>query len=100
MLEGKREYVEHYNLGTSFWQGRNRADYPQIVAEIKTHLTDLAAYHHAAAQKSKKPDDYAQAAHWYRLQLQSFPEDAGSRAGQFPPRRCALRGRPVRGGGR
>lgn len=75
VLDGKRDYVEHYNLGTAFWQGRNRADYPQIVAEIKTHLTDLAAYYHSTAQKSKQPEDYAQAAHWYRLQLQSFPDD-------------------------
>jgi tetratricopeptide (TPR) repeat protein len=75
VLDGKRDYVEHYNLGTAFWQGRNRADYPKIVTEIKLHLTDLAAYYHSTAQKSKKPDDYAQAAHWYRLQLQSFPDD-------------------------
>jgi cellulose synthase operon protein C len=75
VLDGKRDYVEHYNLGTAFWQGRNRADYPQIVSEIKLHLTDLAAYYHSTAQKSKKPEDYTQAAHWYRLQLQSFPDD-------------------------
>lgn len=76
VLEGKREYVETYNLGSAFWQGRDRNDYPQIVAEIKTHLTDLAAYHHAEAQKSKKPEDFMQAARWYRLQLASFPDDA------------------------
>jgi tetratricopeptide (TPR) repeat protein len=78
VLDGKREYVEKYNLGSPFWQGRDRANYPQIVAEIKTNLTDLAAYHHAAAQKSRRADEYAQAARWYRLQLQSFPEDADS----------------------
>ncbi len=47
--------------------------------ELKTHLTDLAAYHHAQAQKSRQPADkatnYAQAAQWYRLQLQYFPQD-------------------------
>lgn len=78
VLEGKREYVQHYNLGTGFWQGRQQGDYPQIVAELKTHLTDLATYHHAEAQKSRKPEDYSQAAHWYRLQLQSFPQDESS----------------------
>jgi cellulose synthase operon protein C len=75
VLEGKREYVENYNLGTSFWQGRDRAGYPEVVAGIKLHLTDLAAYHHAAAQKSKRAEDFSQAARWYRLQLQSFPQD-------------------------
>jgi tetratricopeptide (TPR) repeat protein len=78
VLEGKREYVENYNLGTSFWQGRDRTSYPEVVAGIKLHLTDLAAYHHAAAQKSKRADDFAQAARWYRLQLQSFPQDPES----------------------
>ncbi|MGC4028391.1 MAG: tetratricopeptide repeat protein [Steroidobacteraceae bacterium] len=76
VLEGKREYVETYNLGSPFWQGRSREDYPQIVAQIKTHLTDLAAYYHAEAQKSKKSEDFVQAARWYRLQLASFPDDA------------------------
>jgi tetratricopeptide (TPR) repeat protein len=78
VLDGKREYVENYNLGTSFWQGRDRASYPQIVSEIKTHLTDLAAYHHSQAQKTRRADDYAQAARWYRLQLSSFPQDPDS----------------------
>ncbi|MEO8316412.1 MAG: tetratricopeptide repeat protein, partial [Pseudomonadota bacterium] len=78
VLEGKREYVENYNLGSSFWQGRDRAAYPEVVAGIKLHLTDLAAYHHAAAQKSKRAEDFSQAAHWYRLQLQSFPQDPES----------------------
>jgi tetratricopeptide (TPR) repeat protein len=76
VLEGKREYVEHYNLGTAFWQGRSRADYPGIVGELKTHLTDLAAFHHAAAQKDRNREDFNQAARWYRLHVQSFPEDA------------------------
>ncbi len=80
VLEGKREYVQNYNFGTAFWQGRQRADYPQIGTELKTHLTDLAAYHHAQAQKSREPADkttnYMQAAQWYRLHLQSFPADA------------------------
>jgi tetratricopeptide (TPR) repeat protein len=76
VLEGKREYVENYNLGTAFWQGRDRANYPGVVTELKTHLTDLAAYHHASAQKSKKAEDFTQAARWYRLQVQSFPDDA------------------------
>jgi cellulose synthase operon protein C len=78
VLDGKREYVEHYNLGTTFWQGRDRANYPLIVAEIKTHLTDLAAFHHSEAQKHKRPDDFTQAARWYRLQLTSFPDDLES----------------------
>ena len=83
VLEGKREYVENYNLGTAFWQGRDRGAYPQIVTELKAHLTDLAAYHHSEAQKSRKAEDYALAARWYRLQLQSFPQDEDSAGVNF-----------------
>ncbi|MDR2214972.1 MAG: tetratricopeptide repeat protein, partial [Nevskiaceae bacterium] len=76
VLEGKQDYVERYNYGAAFWNGRDRAQYPQIASELKTNLTDLAAYYHANAQKSNSAEDYAQAAHWYRLQLASFPDDA------------------------
>lgn len=76
VLEGKQEYVENYNLGTAFWQGRSREDYPGIISELKSHLTDLAAYHHANAQQSRSNEDYNQAARWYRLHVQSFPDDA------------------------
>jgi cellulose synthase operon protein C len=83
VLDGKREYVEKYNLGTAFWARRDRANYPQIITELKTNLTDLAAFHHSSAQKTKRAEDYALAARWYRLQLQSFPEDADSATVNF-----------------
>ncbi|MEJ0100986.1 MAG: tetratricopeptide repeat protein [Pseudomonadota bacterium] len=80
VLDGKREYVQNYNFSTAFWLQRQHDGYPQVVAELKTHLTDLAAYYHAQAQKggsaSDKSANYVQAAQWYRMELQSFPQDA------------------------
>ncbi len=78
VLEGKREYVALYNYGTTFWQGRNRADYPSIAKELKINLKDVATYFHAKAQKSKKADEYLEAARWYRTYLESFPDDPES----------------------
>jgi tetratricopeptide (TPR) repeat protein len=78
VLEGKREYVALYNYGTSFWQGRNKADYPNIAKELKTNLKDVATYFHANAQKSKRSDEYLEAARWYRTYLDSFPDDPDS----------------------
>ncbi len=49
-----------------------------MVEELKTNLKDVAQYYHASAQKSKKPEDYAAAAHWYRAYLSSFPGEADS----------------------
>jgi tetratricopeptide (TPR) repeat protein len=78
VLEGKREYVALYNYGTSFWQGRNKADYPNIARELKLNLKDVATYFHAEAQKTKKADQFLEAARWYRTYLESFPDDPES----------------------
>jgi tetratricopeptide (TPR) repeat protein len=78
VLDGKHEYVEHYNFSSPFWQGRNRAQYPTVVQELKTNLKDVATYFHATAQKSKKVEDYQEAAKWYRDYLKSFPDDPDS----------------------
>jgi len=78
VLEGKREYVALYNYGTPFWQGRNKADYPSIAKELKINLKDVATYFHAEAQKTKKADQYLEAARWYRTYLESFPDDPES----------------------
>src|SRR5690349_24338493 len=78
VLEGKREYVALYNYGTSFWSGRNKADYPNIAKELKLNLKDVATYFHAEAQKTKSVDQYREAARWYRTYLDSFPDDPES----------------------
>lgn len=41
-------------------------------------MTDLSRHYHALAQKDRKPQDYQQAAHWYRVYLGSFREDAAA----------------------
>jgi tetratricopeptide (TPR) repeat protein len=78
VLDGKHEYVERYNFGTAFWQGRDRAKYPKVVSELKTNLKDVATYFHSTAQKSKKVEDFQEAAKWYRDYLKSFPDDPDS----------------------
>ena len=52
-----------------------------VVQELKTNLKDVATYFHATAQKSKRVDDYQEAAHWYRDYLQVVP-----RTSRIPPR--------------
>jgi tetratricopeptide (TPR) repeat protein len=83
VLDGKHEYVERYNFGTAFWEGRDRAKYPQVVSELKTNLKDVATYFHSTAQKSKKTDDFTEAAKWYRDYLKSFPDDPDSSATNY-----------------
>ncbi len=83
VLDAKREYVETYGLDAPFWATRQQADYATVVASLKTHLTDLAAYDHSEAQKSRLPADYERAAGWYRRSLAYFPADPESAERNF-----------------
>jgi tetratricopeptide (TPR) repeat protein len=83
VLDGKHEFVEHYNFDSPYWKTRSRADNPRVVEELKTNLKDVATYFHASAQKSKKISDYEEAARWYRDYLKSFPGDADSAATNY-----------------
>jgi cellulose synthase operon protein C len=83
MLDGKLEYVQRYGFDAPFWRGRERRANAQVVDELKTNLKDVAQYYHASAQKSKKPEDFASAAHWYRVYLSSFPGDPESAATNY-----------------
>jgi TolA-binding protein len=75
VLAGKREFVERYGPSSPYWSAFSFEDEPEVVAHLKSNLTDLAAFHHAEAQQSGSREDYAQAARWYRTYLESFPDD-------------------------
>jgi tetratricopeptide (TPR) repeat protein len=75
VLQGKKEFVEDYGFGTTYWQGRDVKKEAKVVAELKTNLKDVAQYYHAQAQRSKNVTDYQEAAKWYRNYLTSFPDD-------------------------
>ncbi len=83
VLDAKRQYVATYGLDAPFWAARQPANYGGVVAALKTHLADLAAYDHAAAQRSKLPADYERAAGWYRRFLVYFPTDPESAERSF-----------------
>jgi tetratricopeptide (TPR) repeat protein len=83
VLDGKHEFVEHYNFDSPYWTTRKRADNPRVVEELKTNLKDVATYFHATAQKSKRTSDYEEAARWYRDYLKSFPGEADSAATNY-----------------
>lgn len=79
----KQEFVERYAFDSAFWEGRGRSSAPQVTAQLKSHLQDVARYQHAAAQASGAPADYAAAAASYRQYLASFPEDPELAASNF-----------------
>jgi TolA-binding protein len=79
VLSGKENFVETYGPGSPYWQHYTFEQQPEVVAHLKSNVTDLAAYHHSQAQQTHDAAEYAAAARWYRTYLQSFPdgEDAG-----------------------
>ncbi len=83
VLDGKREYVERYGLGSAFWAHRRPADAPLVVQDLKVNLQDLAAYYHEQAQATKQVADYHEAARWYRGYLKSFPDDKDGAATNY-----------------
>jgi tetratricopeptide (TPR) repeat protein len=78
VLEGKESFVETYGPSSPYWQRFTFEQQPEVVAHLKSNLTDLAAYHHAQAQETRDAREYAAAARWYRTYLQSFPDDANA----------------------
>jgi TolA-binding protein len=76
VLEGKKAFVERYNLTAGYWTRHNAGDNPQVVEFLKTTLSDLSLHYHALAQKKHRPEDYRQAARWYRSYLDSFSDAA------------------------
>ncbi len=75
VLDGKQGFVERYGPGSPYWELHTYQQQPEVVAHLKTNLTDLAAYHHAEAQSNDDPEQYGIAARWYRNYLESFPDD-------------------------
>jgi TolA-binding protein len=83
VLAGKQAFVERYAFGSPFWANREVSDAPEVAAQLKSNLKDLAEYHHARAQKTKQNDDYVAAARWYRAMLDSFPQDPDAPATRY-----------------
>jgi TolA-binding protein len=81
-LEAKKQYVVNYGARSEFRRA-NPAGWEQAQPLVKAHLEELARFHHAAAQKSRKPDDYREAVRWYRDYLESFPSDPQAAQNNF-----------------
>jgi len=78
VLEGKKSFVERYGMDTEFWVRNPREENPAVEASLKENLNDLAQYYHAEAQTKKSPEDYREAAKWYRKRLDYFPGEPDS----------------------
>ncbi len=84
VLDAKKQFAEKYGLTSEYWKHFEPSSRPEVLAWLKTNLTDLAKYYHAfyqnPEQKEEKKENFEEALHWYRDFLTSFPKDPESPA--------------------
>jgi outer membrane protein assembly factor BamD (BamD/ComL family) len=84
VIDAKKQFAATYGLKSEYWQHFEPAARPEVVAWLKTNLTDLAKHYHALYQSplqvKEKKTNFEEALHWYREFLASFPMDPESPA--------------------
>ncbi len=80
VIEAKKSFATNYRLTADYWQYFEPGDRPEVIAFLKTNLTDLANHYHALYQNPKRAEEkslnFTEALHWYRDFLTSFPKQA------------------------
>ena len=82
-LEAREKYVKLFAPGSEYWKYYPVEKQPEVLAQVKTHLTDLAKHYHAAAQKNKSPDDFIKSQQWYKYYIDSFPGEKDTAGTHF-----------------
>ncbi len=84
VIDAKKQFAEKYGLTAEYWQHFDPRTRPEVLAWLKTNLTDLAKHYHALYQSPQqikdKKTNFEEALHWYREFLTSFPMDPESPA--------------------
>jgi TolA-binding protein len=84
VIDAKRQFAGNYGLKAEYWRHFEPGSRPEVLAWLKTNLTDLARHYHALYQSPKqikgRTENFEEALHWYREFLASFPRDAESPA--------------------
>jgi len=77
VIDAKKQFAEKYGLTAEYWRHFEPGSRPEVLAWLKTNLTDLAKHYHALYQSPKqikeKKTNFEEALHWYREFLTSFP---------------------------
>jgi outer membrane protein assembly factor BamD (BamD/ComL family) len=78
VIREKERYVLAYEPAAAYWQGKTPS--PEVMAQLRTHLEDLATYRQARAQAApandpQRREDFLAAAKWYQKILTLYPQD-------------------------
>ena len=84
VIDAKKQFADSYGLKAEYWRHFEPGSRPEVLAWLKTNLTDLARHYHALYQSpqqiKEKKTNLEEALHWYREFLASFPMDPESPA--------------------
>jgi TolA-binding protein len=84
VIDAKKQFAEKYGLQAEYWRHFEPGSRPEVLAWLKTNLTDLAKHYHALYQSpqqiKEKATNFVEARRWYREFLTSFPMDSESPA--------------------
>ena len=73
----KRDYVASYGVNGEYFMLADLSVQEEIVENLSLFIEELATYHHALAQSGDQPiENYGEAANYYQLYIDSFPDDA------------------------
>jgi tetratricopeptide (TPR) repeat protein len=79
VIDATEEFARRYGLKAAYWTHYDPATRPEVVADLKKNLRELADYYHARYQDKKyakeKDANYREALTWYREYLDSFARD-------------------------
>lgn len=70
----KQSFVQRYGVERQPWYGKDPLDIPEVNERLRTYLDEITQYLHANAQKTKKAQNYQEAAQWYATYLDIFPK--------------------------
>jgi tetratricopeptide (TPR) repeat protein len=80
VIDSKKAFATNYGLTSEYWRYFEPSTRPEVLADLKTNLQDLANHYHALYQNKRrakdKPGNLAEARHWYREFIVSFPKDS------------------------
>jgi tetratricopeptide (TPR) repeat protein len=84
VIEAKKQFAHNYGLTSEYWKHFEPNARPEVLAWLKTNITDLSRHYHAFYQSpmltKDKKSNFEEALHWYREFLGSFPMDPESPA--------------------
>jgi cellulose synthase operon protein C len=82
VIDAKKQFAHNYGLQSEYWKHFEPSARPEVLAWLKTNLTDLSKHYHSLYQDPKeskeKKANYEEARNWYREFLTSFPKDTES----------------------